>query len=75
MIPLLEETGTRVLMKEAREDEQREQDEEKDSHIRVMNPLTLDFHVRVATTKIRTFRLLLLLSVPSAALTKYHLPA
>lgn len=42
-----------------REDEQQEQDEEKAGHIRVMNPLTLDFHVHVAATKIRTFRLFL----------------
>lgn len=45
-------------MKFRREEEwQQEQDEEKDSRIRVMNPLTLDFHVHVVTTKI--FHLLL----------------
>lgn len=48
-----------MLMKDRREDEQQEQDEEKDSHIRVMNPVTLDFHVHVATTKNRTFHVLL----------------
>lgn len=47
------------LMKARREDEQQEQDEENDSHIRVMNPLTLDFHVCVATTENRTSHLLL----------------
>lgn len=46
-------------MKGRREDEQQEQDEENDSHIRVTNPLTLDFHVCVATTEKRTSHLLL----------------
>ena len=35
-----------MLMKDRREDEQ---DEEKDSDISVMNPVTLDFHIHTAT--------------------------
>lgn len=47
------------------EDEQWEQDEEKDSHIRAMNPLILDFHVYRATTTVpASHHLLCLSSVP-----------
>lgn len=46
-----------MLMEGRREEEPAE---EKGSHIRVMNPLTLDFHVYVATTKMTTFHLRLL---------------
>lgn len=48
-----------MLVKGRKEDEQWEQDGEKESHMRVMNPLTLDCHVHVATTQATTFRHLL----------------
>lgn len=47
----------------------RKEDEEKD--IRVMNPLALDFHVHVASTKIRTFHHLLL-SVKLNLITSFN---
>lgn len=49
-----------VLMRSRRKEERHEQDEEKDRHITVMNPLTLDFHVHVATTKNRPLHILVL---------------